>query len=54
MRWIIHLSLRQDFQMKGIVAAIIAIAVLWMADIELNDARYSEATGRAILSLIGK
>ena len=40
--------------MKGIVAAIIAIVVLWIADIELNDARYSEATGGAIMSLIGK
>jgi hypothetical protein len=40
--------------MKGIVAAIVAIVVLWIADIELNDARYSEATGGAIVSLIGK
>ena len=40
--------------MKGIVATIIAIAVLWMADIEFNNARYSDVAGRAIMSLIGK
>jgi hypothetical protein len=40
--------------MKGIIAAIMAIAVLWMADIELNDARYSDATGRAIMSYLGQ
>jgi hypothetical protein len=40
--------------MKGIVATVIAIAVLWIADIELNDGRYSDVTGRAIMRLIGK
>ena len=40
--------------MKGFVATVIAIAVLWIGDIELNNGRYSDATGRAIMSLIGK
>jgi hypothetical protein len=40
--------------MRGIVAAIIAIGVLWAADIEFNNGRYSDVIGRAIMSLIGK
>jgi hypothetical protein len=40
--------------MKGIIAAIIAIGALWVADIELNDGRYSTVANRAIMSLIGR
>jgi hypothetical protein len=40
--------------MKGIVAICIAVAALWLADIELNDGRYSDATGRAMVSLVKK
>jgi hypothetical protein len=27
---------------------------LWLADIELNDGRYGDVTGRTIMGLIGK
>jgi hypothetical protein len=40
--------------MRGIIAAAIAIAILWMADVELNDGRYSAVILRAVESLIGK
>ena len=40
--------------MKGIIAAGVAVAILWMVDIELNDGRYSAPVQRAILSLIGR
>jgi hypothetical protein len=40
--------------MKGIGAAVVAIAVLWMADIELNGGRYSEVIVRAVTTLLGR
>jgi hypothetical protein len=40
--------------MKGIIAAAIAIAILWTADVEFNDGRYSGALLRAVESLIGR
>jgi len=40
--------------MKGIGAICMAVAVLWLADIELNDAAYGDATGRMMLSLVRK
>jgi hypothetical protein len=40
--------------MKSIVVICMAVVVLWAADIELNDGRYSEVTGRAIVGLVGK
>jgi hypothetical protein len=40
--------------MKAIVAICVAITALWLADIELNDGRYGDVTGRTIMSLIGK
>jgi len=40
--------------MKSIVVICMAVVVLWAADIELNDGRYSEVTGRAIVDLVGK
>jgi hypothetical protein len=40
--------------MKGIVVISMAVLFLWAADIELNDGRYSEVTGRAIVGLVGK
>jgi hypothetical protein len=40
--------------MKGIVVISMAVVFLWVADIELNDGRYSDVTGRAIVGLIGK
>jgi hypothetical protein len=40
--------------MKAIVAICVAIATLWLADIGLNDGRYSDATGRTIVGLVAK
>jgi hypothetical protein len=40
--------------MKIIVALCVAIATLWLADIELNDGRYSDATGHTIVGLVAK
>jgi hypothetical protein len=40
--------------MRAIVAICVAIATLWLADIELNDGRYSDATGRRIVGLVVK
>jgi hypothetical protein len=40
--------------MKGIVVISMAVLFLWAAGIELNDGRYSEVTGRAIVGLVGK
>jgi len=40
--------------MRGIIAAIIAVGVLWIVDIKLNNGRYGDVTARAIMSLIGK
>ena len=42
------------FQMKGIVAIGVAVGVPWLADVQLNDGRYSEVVVRATMSLIGK
>jgi hypothetical protein len=33
--------------MRGIVAGVLAIALLWIADVELNAGRYGEAIKRA-------
>ena len=40
--------------MKGIVATGIALAILWIADIELNGGRYSTTVLRAVESVIGR
>jgi hypothetical protein len=40
--------------MRAIVAICVAIATLWLADIELNDGHYSDATGRTIVGLVEK
>jgi len=44
----------RDSEMKSIVAICMAVVFLWVADIELNDGRYSDVTGRAIAGLVGK
>jgi hypothetical protein len=44
----------KGFPMKAIVAIWVAFTALWLADIELNDGRYGDVTGRTIMSLIGK
>jgi hypothetical protein len=38
--------------MKGIGATVVAIAVLWIADIELNGGRYGEVIERAVATLL--
>jgi hypothetical protein len=40
--------------MKGIIAIGVAVALLWLADIQFNDGRYSNVVESAIVSLIGK
>jgi hypothetical protein len=40
--------------MRAIVAICVAIATLWLVDIELNDGRYSDATGRSIVGMVEK
>ena len=44
----------QGIPMKAIVAICVAVAALWLADIELNDGQYGDVTGCTIMSLIGK
>jgi len=44
----------KGFPMKAIVAICVAFTALWLADIELNDGRYGDVTGRTIMSLISK
>jgi hypothetical protein len=45
-------TLAGKLAMKGIGAAVVAVAVLWMADIELNGGRYSEVVQRAVTTLL--
>jgi hypothetical protein len=40
--------------MRGIVAIGVAIGVLWLADVLLNDGRYGEVIERGMMTLIGK
>jgi hypothetical protein len=37
--------------MKGIIAACIAVGVLWVVDVGLNDGRYGEAIKKAATSI---
>ena len=48
------LQVYKGFSMKGIVAAAVAIAMLWVADVEFNGGRYSGAVLRAVENLIGR
>jgi hypothetical protein len=38
--------------MKGAIAVAVTVAILWIADVELNGGRYSDAILRAVNSLI--
>jgi hypothetical protein len=40
------------FQMKGIIAACIAVGVLRVVDIELNGSRYRDVVKRAVTSVL--
>jgi hypothetical protein len=38
--------------MRGILAVLIAAAILWAVDIELNDGRYIEVIKKAAMSVV--
>ena len=38
--------------MKGIIAACIAVGVLWVVDVELNGSRYSDVVKKAVTSVL--
>jgi hypothetical protein len=40
--------------MRGFIAALIAIAILWAIDLEMNNSRYTNVIKRAAFSLIGR
>jgi hypothetical protein len=40
--------------MKGLVAGLIAAAILWAADVELNGGRYTAVIKQAALSFVGR
>jgi hypothetical protein len=40
--------------MRGTAAICVAVGVLWLADVLLNDGRYEDVVERAIISLIGR
>ncbi len=38
--------------MKGFIAAFIAIGVLWLVDVQLNDGRYGDVVKKAVTSVL--
>jgi hypothetical protein len=42
----------KDLQMKGFIAACIAVSILWGVDVEMNDGRYSAVVKNAITSIL--
>jgi hypothetical protein len=40
--------------MKGIIAACIAVGVLWVVDVGLNDGRYGEIVKKAATSILSR
>ena len=40
--------------MKDIIAACIAVGVLWVVDVELNDGRYGEVVKKAATSILSR
>lgn len=40
--------------MKGVIVAFIAIGALWVADVVLNDGRYSDVVERGLFTLVGR
>jgi hypothetical protein len=38
--------------MKGIIAACIAVGVLWIVDVQLNSGRYSDVVKKAAKSVL--
>jgi hypothetical protein len=40
--------------MRVIVAVGVAVGMLWLADVFLNNGRYEEVIERGIMSLVGK
>jgi len=39
--------------MKGIIGALIAVAILWAVDSQLNNGRYTDAVRQAVQSITG-
>jgi hypothetical protein len=44
----------EDFEMKAFVAACIATAILWGADVKLNDGRYSAVVQNVVVGALPK
>ena len=40
--------------MKSIIAACIAVGVLWVVDVELNSGRYGDVVRKAVTSVLPK
>jgi hypothetical protein len=38
--------------MKGLIAACIAVGILWGVDVEVNDGRYSAVVKNAVTSIL--
>jgi hypothetical protein len=41
-----------DFEMKGFIAACIAVGILWVVDAELNGGRYGDVVKKAVISVL--
>jgi hypothetical protein len=41
-----------DFQMKSFSAAFIAVSVLWVVDVQLNDGRFGDVVKKAVTSVL--
>jgi hypothetical protein len=40
--------------MRGLIAGLIAAAILWTLDVELNDGRYTAVMKQAAFSFVGR
>jgi hypothetical protein len=40
--------------MRGFIAALIAVAILWTIDLEMNGGRYTKVIKRAAFSFVGR
>ena len=40
--------------MRGIIAAVVALGVVYVTDIFLNDGRYGDVVANGLLALVGK
>ena len=42
----------KDLQMKGFIAACIAVGILWAVDVEMNGGRYSDVVKKIVVSVL--